>query len=184
MEISPLDFLIGFIVFNLALKVAYPISGLLHELGHALPSLLLTRDPVRIRLVNSADKPMIKLGSLEICLGPTTSFEGSCEFTSDGMSTARLITIALGGPLTSLCLSGLFLGYIFAMGLPWGIRLMAAVFFYANFRILLVSIIPRTFRAPSQQARGISDGLKILQLLSGGKKREEGPDQDNTRQGR
>ncbi len=179
MEINPIDFLVGFILFNLALKVVYPLSGLLHELGHALPSLLLTKDPVRIRLGNSTDKPTIKLGRLEICLGPTTSFWGSCEFTSEGMSTARLIIITLGGPLTSLCLGALFLGWMFTSTLPWEIRLVTAVLFYANCRILLVSIIPQTFRAPNPHSQGVSDGLKILNLLSGEKNGRGDPDQDN-----
>ena len=180
MEISPIDFLVGFILFNLALKVAYPISGLLHELGHALPSLLMTRDQVRIRLGNSRDnKTRMKIGRLEVCLSPTTSFWGSCEFTSEGMSTTRLIIITLGGPLTSLCLGGLFLGWMFTPTLPWEIRLVTAVLFYANCRILLVSIIPQTFHAPNPNPQGVSDGLKILNLLSGKKHEHDDPDQDN-----
>ncbi|MBT3470040.1 MAG: hypothetical protein HOD72_09660 [Opitutae bacterium] len=49
-------------------------------------------------------------------------------------------------------------------------QFLAAIFFYANCRILIVSMTPRNFILPAPaMVKGESDGLKIIQLLKGDK---------------
>jgi len=174
MEITAVDFLIVFIVFNLTLKIAYPLSGFMHELGHAIPGLILTKGSrIQIRFGQCGNRPVLKLGRFEACVGPTTSFWGSCEFDSQGLSARKLVAIALGGPVISLVLTCLTLWCLFDQTLATWSRFIAAVFFYANCRIFLVAALPRRFRPPvSVDMGGDSDGLKILQLLKDGKTKD------------
>ncbi len=171
MEITAVNFLVCFIIFNLLLKVVYPVSGFLHEAGHAIFGLFLAKGSrISIRFGNCGNKPLLKLGNIDLFIGPTASFWGYCEFESNGLSTSRLIAIALGGPLVTLTLTAANLWFLFALGQPMEAQFLAAVFFYANCRILIVSMTPRNFRVPaSSMVEGESDGLKIIQLLKGDK---------------
>ena len=171
MEITAVHFLVCFIIFNLLLKVIYPVSGFLHEAGHAIVGLFLAKGSrISIRFGNCGNRPLLKLGKIDLFIGPTTSFWGYCEFESNGLSTSRLIAIALGGPLVTLALTAANLWFLFALDQPMEAQFLAAAFFYANCRILVVSMTPRNFRAPaSSMEEGESDGLKIIQLLKGDK---------------
>ncbi|MBT6959156.1 MAG: hypothetical protein HN996_12090 [Opitutae bacterium] len=171
MEITAVHFLVCFIIFNLLLKVVYPISGFLHEVGHAIAGLFLAKgSKISIRFGNYGNKPLIKLGNLNLYIGPTTSFWGYCEFESNKLSQGRLIAIALGGPLVSLVLILTNLWILFVRGQSMEAQFLAAIFFYANCRILIVSMTPRNFILPAPaMVKGESDGLKIIQLLKGDK---------------
>ena len=171
MEITAVHFLVCFIIFNLLLKVIYPVSGFLHEAGHAIVGLFLAKGSrISIRFGNCGNRPQLKLGKIDLFIGPTTSFWGYCEFESNGLPTSRLIAIALGGPLVTLALTAANLWFLFALGQSLEAQFLAAIFFYANCRILIVSMIPRNFRLPaSSMTKGESDGLKIIQLLKGDK---------------
>jgi hypothetical protein len=171
MEITAVHFLVCFIIFNLLLKVIYPVSGFLHEAGHAIVGLFLAKGSrISIRFGNCGNRPLLKLGKIDVFIGPTTSFWGYCEFESNGLSTSRLIAIALGGPLVTLTLTVANLWFLFALDQPMEAQFLAAAFFYANCRILVVSMTPRNFRAPaSSMVVGESDGLKIIRLLKGEK---------------
>ena len=171
MEITAVNFLVCFIIFNLLLKVVYPVSGFLHEAGHAIFGLFLAKGSrISIRFGNCGNKPVLKLGKIDLFIGPTTGFWGYCEFESNGLSRNRLIAIALGGPLVTLSLTVANLWFLFALGQPLEAQFLSAVFFYANCRILVVSITPRDFRIPaSSMVEGESDGLKIIRLLKGDK---------------
>jgi hypothetical protein len=171
MEITAVHFLVCFIIFNLLLKVVYPVSGFLHEAGHAIVGLFLAKGSrISIRIGNCGNRPLLKLGKIDVFIGPTTSFWGYCEFESNGLSTSRLIAIALGGPLVTLTLTVANLWFLFALDQPMEAQFLAAAFFYANCRILVVSMTPRNFRAPaSSMVVGESDGLKIIRLLKGKK---------------
>ncbi len=168
MEISPVDFLIGFIVINLLLKVAYPLSGLVHELGHACAGLLLHRqDKVRIYIGRHGQRPTLALGRLELYVGPTSHFWGTCEIEAD-FKPWQVILVSAAGPLVSCTLAGLGLWGLFNSSALWGIRLLAGVFFYANCKLFVVSAVPKHIVHPhAPEEKSASDGLKILQALGG-----------------
>ena len=71
MEISPVDFLVCFIVFSLALKIAYPLSGFLHELGHACAGLFLKKNAkVRVYLGKHGEQQSSLWVDLKYIQGP------------------------------------------------------------------------------------------------------------------
>ena len=101
MEISPVDFLVCFILFSLALKIAYPLSGFFHELGHACAALLLKKKAkVRVYLGRHGEQPTVALGRLEIYAGPASSFWGTCEVESE-LNSFQTVIITAAGPLVS-----------------------------------------------------------------------------------
>ena len=72
--------------------------------------------------------------------------------------------------MVTLALTAANLWFLFALDQPMEAQFLAAVFFYANCRILIVSVTPMNVRAPaSSMEEGESDGLKIIQLLKGDK---------------
>ena len=166
MEISPVDFLVCFIVFSLALKIAYPLSGFFHELGHAYAALILKkRAKIRIYLGRHGEQPIVALGRLEIYAGPTSSFWGTCEVESE-LNSFQTVIISAAGPLVSLLLAILGFVVLFDSSVIWELRVLAGVFFYANTKQFIVTAVPKELKHPhSPGEKSISDGLKILNAL-------------------
>lgn|GEM_PF-2002573 len=166
MEISPVDFLVCFIVFSLALKIAYPLSGFLHELGHACAGLFLKKNAkVRVYLGKHGEQPIFALGRLEIYAGPTSSFWGTCEVESE-LNSFQTVIISAAGPLVSLLLAVLGFVVLFDSSAIWELRALAGVFFYANTKQFIVTVVPKELAHPhSPGEKSINDGLKILNAL-------------------
>ena len=166
MEISPVDFLVCFIVFSLALKIAYPLSGFLHELGHACAALILKKKAkVRVYLGRHGEQPFFALGRLEIYAGLASSFWGTCEVESE-LNSFQTVIITAAGPLVSLLLAVLGFVVLFDSSAIWELRALAGVFFYANTKQFIVTAVPKELAHPhSPEEKSISDGLKILNAL-------------------
>lgn len=166
MEISPVDFLVCFIVFSLALKIAYPLSGFFHELGHACTALLVKKKAkIRIYLGRYREQPIVALGRLEIYVGPTSSFWGTCEVESE-LNSFQTVIITAAGPLVSLLLAVLGFVVLFDSSAIWELRALAGVFFYANTKQFIDTAVPKELAHPhSPEEKSISDGLKILNAL-------------------
>ena len=166
MEINPVDFLVCFILFNLLLKVGYPLSGFLHELGHGFTGLLLTRkSKVRIYFGRCGENPTLRFGRLCFHIGPTTHFHGTCEIDAD-LPPRHVLLIAAAGPLISCALAIVSLQALFNASFPWGFRLIAGVLFYANCRLFISSAAPRMLDHPHVSGKSSpSDGLRILEIL-------------------
>ncbi len=166
MEISPVDFLVCFILFSLALKIAYPLSGFFHELGHACAALLLKKKAkIRVYLGRHGEQPTGALGRLEIYAGPASSFWGTCEVESE-LNSFQTVIISAAGPLVSLLLAVLGFIVLFDSSAIWELRALAGVFFYANTKQFIVTAVPKELTHPhSPEEKSISDGLKILNAL-------------------
>ncbi len=166
MEISPVDFLVCFILFSLALKIAYPFSGFFHELGHACAALLLKKKAkIRVYLGRHGEQPTVALGRLEIYAGPASSFWGTCEVESE-LNSFQTVIISAAGPLVSLLLAVLGFIELFDSSAIWELRALAGVFFYANTKQFIVTAVPKELTHPhSPEEKSISDGLKILNAL-------------------
>ena len=148
MEISPVDFLVCFIVFSLALKIAYPLSGFFHELGHACTALLVKKKAkIRIYLGRYREQPIVALGRLEIYVGPTSSFWGTCEVESE-LNSFQTVIITAAGPLVSLLLAVLGFVVLFDSSAIWELRALAGVFFYANTKQFIDTAVPKELAHP------------------------------------
>jgi hypothetical protein len=167
MEFNPFEFLIYFLVFTLGLRAVYPFCSLMHEFGHAIPALLLTKGDVRIQSGIGDTSIAFKIGRLKIVPIFSAAYNGFCEFAQQGVSSRQLALITLGGPILSGVLTGISISCLIN---PWLLPLLrgiCAIFFYANLRIFITSVIPAYHTIPRDAPVGASDGLRFLEFWKG-----------------
>lgn len=134
---------LSFMVFIFGIFfLSRPLLLFVHEMGHALPSLWLTREPVEVFLGTYGDQEhsrALRLGRLTIWIAKRNIFwlKGLCRhFAVPGW---RGVWITLGGPLASLGTGMIAVWFCFAV-LPSGIwqfvgvvfAVSAAIDFYMN----------------------------------------------------
>ncbi len=130
-----------------------PLATLLHELGHAIPALLLTSEVVELRVGKLDRERMVdetakwrKRGRLRWVCSFRGSFHGFTGYDRDALSRAALLVVIAGGPLVS----GLACGFaawlcLDAFEETWQV-MVAASFLCANAILFLRSAIPVRLR--------------------------------------
>ena len=108
----------------LAVLFAGPIVLLLHELGHGLAALALTRGPV---VVQTGRRAFVtpRLGRLTLALGPGGLQAGACWHLAPDTRRAEA-AIAAAGPLSTLLLSALAGVACLRLDPPRGLQLLLA----------------------------------------------------------
>ena len=159
---------IDFIIYLLVYIIFTPMLTLLHELGHAVPALIFTKEEVIVNIGNSNLNKKIKLSRLIIKLNGYKSLVdvsyGYINWTPLDSNKIKAIIIILGGPLTSLIVSILIYIYLINVSLPYIlIILLNALFYFSLFQFLLTILPMKYFYKP--YVGYTSDGYKILQHL-------------------
>jgi len=157
----------GGLLFFLCCFIAFKsIATLLHELGHALPALLLTNSPVSIRVGDDSVKPLIDAGRMTLSLSLRNASIGFTSYDRNSLSVSRLVLIVLGGPVVSLSACVLSTWFIVHGTQSLWISLLAAAFLSANGLVFLRSIIPVKLRPTNEFPEGPpSDGLDLIRIL-------------------
>lgn len=77
-----------------------------HEFGHAIPSLLFTKDNVKIAFGNTSIKSKkIKFNRLFIEIGTFQPLLGTVEWSNDTLSKLKIIICSACGPMISLIIA-------------------------------------------------------------------------------
>ena len=154
-------------MFFLCCFIAFKsIATLLHELGHALPALLLTNSPVSIRVGDDSEKPFIDAGRMTLSLSLRTASIGFTSYDRNSLSVFRLVLVVLGGPVISLSACLLSTWFIVHGPESLWIRLLVAAFLSAKGLVFLRSIIPVKLRPTNEFPEGPpSDGLDLIRIL-------------------
>ena len=146
-----------------------PVVTFLHELGHAIPALIFTRQVVEVRVGNMDQEIMdaearggqdtngargeedrksawSTLGRFHWACSFRGSFQGFTGYDRDSLGQGALLAVIAGGPLVSLLLCG-FGGWLAleVAGDIWQ-RIAAIGFLCANLIVTLRSIVPVTLR--------------------------------------
>ncbi|WP_042274517.1 hypothetical protein [[Clostridium] dakarense] len=164
-----MDF-IDFVVYPLVYIVFTPILTILHELGHALPALIFTKDKVTVNIGNSNLNKQIRLNRLVINLNGYKSLVdvayGYVNWTPVD-NRAKVVFMILGGPLASLIVSVLLYIYLINVSLPYVLMVsFNALFIFSVFQFLLTILPIKYFYKP--YIGYTSDGYRILQHLQKG----------------
>jgi len=136
-EWIPLFLILGFILFQLVLKLSYPIWVLLHELGHALPALLSRKPNVRIDIGEGATWFAVPLPSMTLSVHRHHHSRGSTTYDGTARSHAEACFIILPAPLLSLSIAlgfGWFIYQIAPTANPVALLMLTAAWL-ANFHI-------------------------------------------------
>ena len=146
------------------------LATLLHELGHALPALLLTPEEVELQVgrTNSrrkgkADDEIIswcKWGRLRWTCSFPTGLEGFTGYDRESLGKWALLLVIAGGPLVSGLACGLGAWLAFEVFEATWERVSALAFLCANLNLFLRSVVPVTLRNGKP-----SDGLDFWKSL-------------------
>ncbi len=145
-----------------------PVATFLHELGHALPALVFTKGEVKVRVGDSFQKSLLRIGRLGWAFALRRSSIGFTSYDRASLGKGALAIVILGGPLASGLACGLGSWAILHETEQTWIRIVAAAFLCANGILFLRSTIPVTLRPTEQFPEGPpSDGLDLWRTLRG-----------------
>ena len=155
-----------FLVFAASFIGGLFIGLVVHELGHAIAAVALTKQKV-IAQVGTSKRPFrIGVGRLSLRLGISGFRYGWTEYDRSGESRGTQVFVALCGPLATILLAGFGSVWVYdlpAFSWPW---LMGLGFIVANLRILVTSLLPLKMRNPlNVDEEWLSDSLDIWRLL-------------------
>lgn len=147
--------------------VIIPIITFIHELGHAIPALLFTKEKVLIRLgkrKNTKASKNLKISRLTIEFSSFSPITGFTFWDDSKMNINQLLITYLGGPLISLLLALLF--YFLSNNATFFSQSFMA--FVGNWFLFQFAItaIPMYYPSFMGDYKGVeSDGMRILHLF-------------------
>lgn len=162
-----------FILVLLALLICllWPITTLIHEIGHAIPALLFTRKKVTLYIGSYGDpdkSARINLGFLEIWFryNPLHWQRGLCRHAPVANSTFKEILIVLCGPLASFILGICSLYFSFHFYSHGLVKLILIVFVGLAIFDLLINLIPSSKPILLYDgATAYNDGYSLILVL-------------------
>lgn len=158
------------IIFGLILLVVItrPFTVLFHELGHAIPVILLTKQGASIYVGSYGDKMQslkIKLGGLEMWFryNPLKWRGGLCIPQAQEISINKQIIYVLCGPLISLIIAACFFYLTLSYDLHGSLKLICAFASGSTILDLFANLIPHKFKIEDGTILS-SDGYLLLNL--------------------
>ena len=125
-----------------------PFIVLLHEMGHAIPALLLTPHAVTVYIGSYGDPHrswQFRLGRLTIWFRLSLFWKtGLCVIPQQDMASWRRALFVLGGPVTSAIIAGVGCYFIFNYNLHGALKLFIVAFTLVALFDLLLNLIPNT----------------------------------------
>jgi tetratricopeptide (TPR) repeat protein len=151
--------------------ISRPLTVLFHELGHAIPAILLTKQKATIYIGSYGDpKRSIKInfGMLAIFFryNPFAWRLGLCVPSAKSVSINRQIVYTLAGPLASLIIATIACYFTFAYDLHGFLKLFLIIFLGSAFLDLLVNLIPNEIPIKLYDGSvAYNDGYSLKQLF-------------------
>lgn len=166
-----LYFLIFLLLASTLALLVRPVTVLLHELGHAIPALLFTREKVTLYIGSHGDPRKsfkLNIGLLEIYFryNPFAWRLGLCIPSAKSISINRQVVYVLTGPLTSFLLATVACYFSFWYDSHGFLKLLLILFLASSVFDLLISLIPRS--TPIKLYDGTityNDGYNLMMLL-------------------
>lgn len=168
MEYFPLVFL-SLLSIVLIVIITRPLTILFHELGHAIPAILMTWKPVSVYIGSYGDQKnsfCLKLGLLTIWFkkNPFSWRFGLFDPSSKQISINKQIIYTITGPLASLVIA--LTAYYFLYDLHGAFRITLIIFIASSIFDLFVNLTPNS--NPIQLADGsvtYNDGYLLKMLF-------------------
>ncbi len=151
---------ICFALILLLIWLLRPVAALIHEMGHALPALILTKEIVEIQIgkpdeVELGGKelgsqqletglPPQKTGRLRWAFSFRSSLQGFTGYDRESLSRKALLGVIAGGPFLSLMACGFGAWLTMDVFEQFLGKLFATTFLCLNLIVLVRSIIPVT----------------------------------------
>lgn len=160
-----------FAFFFLIVLVTRSTTVLFHELGHAIPAILLTKQTVTIYIGSHGDPANslhFRIGLLEVWFkyNPLSWRIGLCVPTAQQISVNKQIVYTLTGPLASSVIATLAAYFAFTFDLHGFIKLILIIFLGSSIFDLFINLIPNN--RPTHLHNGgtiYNDGYRLKQLF-------------------
>lgn len=148
-----------------AIVIVFQLTTIIHELGHAIPARVFTKDKVTIYLGVGNSKRNFNIGDLQVVLRGFHPFTGFALWNGDKLTRLGKVLSTLGGPLISLIVGiGLFL--LTRKVSHTILNNLGTFMSYYNLLQFIVTAIPIKYPSWWGAYGGItSDGYKALQVL-------------------
>jgi tetratricopeptide (TPR) repeat protein len=163
-------FLIMILIVIVLIFITRALTVLLHELGHAIPALILTKQKVAVYVgsYGNPDKCLrLNIGLLEIWLkyNPFLWRVGICIPSAKGISINKQILYTLTGPITSLLIASIACYLAFTYDLHGALELFVIIFLGSSIFDFFANLIPRSIPVVIHDGRSTFNDGHLLQTL-------------------
>ena len=154
---------IGLIIFR-------PFATLVHEIGHLIPAVILTKKEVLIRVGQSGKSWQGKFRSVLWEISFINGREGFTGYDKGSLSKLGLIVVISGGIISSLMMSIISGWQIFGNQFTTLSEVILVSWFCANSLVLIRSLLPVRLKPTATFPEGPpSDGLELKRIIFGKK---------------
>ena len=154
---------IGLIIFR-------PFATLVHEIGHLIPAVILTKKEVLIRVGQSGKSWQGKFRSVLLEISFINGREGFTGYDKGSLSKLGLIVVISGGIISSLMMSIISGWQIFGNQFTTLAEVILVSWFCANSLVLIRSLLPVRLKPTATFPEGPpSDGLELKRIIFGKK---------------
>ena len=154
---------IGLIIFR-------PFATLVHEIGHLIPAVILTKKEVLIRVGQSGKSWQGKFRSVLWEISFINGREGFTGYDKGSLSKLGLIIVISGGIISSLMMSIISGWQIFGNQFTTLAEVILVSWFCANSLVFIRSLLPLRLKPTTTFPEGPpSDGLELKRIIFGKK---------------
>ena len=148
--------------------ITRPFTVLLHELGHAIPAMLLTKEGATVYIGSYGDKSQsfrIPIGGLEIWFryNPIKWHGGVCIPKAEDISLDKIAIYTICGPLFSFFIAACFFYLTLSYDLHGSVKLICAFAFGSTILDLIFNLIPQKMTM-ADGTQLLSDGYTLFNL--------------------
>lgn len=126
--------------------ITHPLTVILHELGHAIPALLFTKQKVTVYIGSYGETKKsltFRVGLLEVWLKKSIFWKtGLCQTSSNIVSFPKKFIFIVGGPLASLTFAVVGSYYVFGYDMHGALKMIMSFFTLAAAWDFFSNIIP------------------------------------------
>ena len=143
-----------------------PFATLIHEIGHIIPALILTKQEVFIRIGQSGSKWNGKIGNILWEFSLLNGNEGFSGYNKAALKKISLIIVISGGLFSSFIMTTLTGWQIFGNNHPIWLEVTLVSWFCTNALVFIRSVIPLRLKPTTAFPEGPpSDGLELKNLF-------------------
>ncbi|WP_018591196.1 hypothetical protein [Terrisporobacter glycolicus] len=159
---------INFIIYPLVYIIFMPVLAFIHELGHAIPALIFTKNEVSVNIGNYNLIKKVKLNRLVINIyGYRSIMDVSYAYVNWETLESKFKSIIMiaGGPIASLCTSIVLYLTLEIIQLPYLIMKIFNGILLCSIGQFIVTALPMKYSDNGPYKGFTSDGYKIEQWL-------------------
>jgi len=161
----------GFFIIFILIVLIRGMVVILHELGHAIPAIILTKQQVSIYIGSYGEREKsinFTIGLLDVWISYKMQFwrNGLCSPSAKNISINKQVIYILCGPLCAMFLASLFLYFAISFELNDSFMLFGALFFVLSIVDFFGNLVPND--TPITLANGghtINDGAQLIRLF-------------------